>query len=85
MKVTAQFFYGIGYASPSGTDVEHFFSLSDVLDTLYFRYHDKIHFPCVEECEAQIFVGHINDVSDVYPDYNAFFGPRGAVRVKKVF
>ena len=84
MKVTAQFFYGACYTSPSGVDVEHFDRLSDVLDTLYCRYTDNRRYPCLDNCEALIFVGHLDDVTDVYPAYTAYFGPKGAVRVDRL-
>lgn len=79
-RYTVQFFYGNSYAVPDGTDVEYFDSLRAIKDTLYCRSDFDPYYPCVDDsAEAYVWIGEHTDVTDAYPDYRVYFGPRGGL------
>jgi hypothetical protein len=80
MKVTAQFFYGPSYANPDGTDVEQFDSIAAVGRMLQSRADFDPYYPCVENAEALVWKGHLEDVTDLDPDMSIVLGPKGGIR-----
>ena len=80
MKITAQFFAS-GYADPQGDDVEHFKSFKDAKDALWRRSDFDPYYPCVgDDATMRLWVGTLDDVTDVYPDFELTIGPRGGIR-----
>lgn len=81
MKVTAQWFGGSSYGAPDGTEVEHYGSIKNAKDVLYSRADNADgRTPCVEESEMLIWLGTLDDVTDQYPEFRLYFGPRGGIR-----
>lgn len=90
MKVTLMWDGGANYGpSMPGQDEEHFDTLRDALDAVAARAHDS-YYPCAYEERHEgergggwIYVGHLDDTGDQYPDYVVSIGPRGGVQVSR--
>lgn len=84
MKVTMSWHGGINYAVPDGTDCERFSSLKIACDIFAARADNwDGRTPCVEESEALVWKGWLDDTTDIYPDLRLTMGPRGGVRVER--
>lgn len=81
MKYTYQKFSN-GFSTPDGSDVGHASTMDELLwvaegwKDVVERYHD------LADADASIMVwkGVHKDVTDVYPDFELYYGPRGGVR-----
>lgn len=80
MNITAQYF-GPNLVAPEGNDVEHFSSLQDAKDALWRRADFDPYYPCQDEsAEMVIWRGTLTDVTDLYPDYRLYVGPKGGIK-----
>lgn len=70
-----------GYALPGGHEVHHATSKGRIADYLLADHLEAERYGAgYEPSEALIWIGHHNDITDIYPDLRAVIGPRGGVR-----
>ena len=69
------------FASPWGKDVKHFDTLAEIRDGLeeWANEHPKVG---ADRADAHCLVWHgkHRDVTDLYPDFELTYGPRGGIR-----
>lgn len=87
MKCTLFFFGGVNYSAPTDADGEEFDSIQAAERTFWRRADFDPHFPCVENPEGWIVLGHDviqENVPDfiltIVPDFILTIGPRGGIR-----
>lgn len=85
MKYTYQIYVN-GYASPEGDDVHHAMSLSELRGILESERDRAERLGAAYESDDMsgganmlVWSGHLEDVTDVYPDFERVFGPRGGI------
>lgn len=84
MKWTMQTFIA-GYSLPDGTEVRHVQSLSEARDALMADHEEAERFGAAyEPSAALLWVGHLDDVTDIHPDREIVIGPRGGVASRLV-
>ena len=87
MLYTAQTFADSGnFAAPWGTDsLHHCFNRDDV-NSVLDKWGDDVNFTD-DRKDAYLMVWcreHLNDVTDLYPDFKVCYGPRGGIRWETV-
>lgn len=85
MKYTCQIYVN-GYASPKGDDVHHATSLSELRGILESERDQAKRLGAAYESDdlpgganMLVWIGHLEDVTDMYPGFELVFGPRGGI------
>lgn len=80
MLYTLQLFSESGnYASPDGKDCSHHWSKSSVNATFADWGDEQDRYGYRSDAYARVWRGHIDDVTDAYPDFELRYGPRGGI------
>ena len=85
MKYTYQTYVN-GYSSPEGAEVGYATSLTELHGILESERDQAERYGAAYESEdmpggAQllVWIGHLEDITDIYPDFRLVFGPRGGI------
>lgn len=81
---TIQLFTESGnYASPEGEDVIFCKNREDIRWELE-RWQDEVHRYDDARCGALVWRGNYQNITDLHPDYEVAFGPRGGLKFTNV-
>ena len=85
MKYTFQIYVN-GYALPQGSEVGHASNKEEIYDEMRSARDEALRYGAAYESEdnkggatARVWTGHLSDITDVYPDFDVVFGPRGGL------
>lgn len=73
-----------GCAQPGGREVFHADSLKEIKKHTIALHRQAEDWGCAyEPTRALIWIGELDDVTDIYPDFSAITGPRGGVQITR--
>ena len=79
--------YVNGYSAPEGPDVSHSDTISEIKNCLKTERDRAERYGAAYESEdaiggasALVWYGELENVTDVYPEFELVFGPRGGIR-----
>jgi hypothetical protein len=81
MKCTIQLICS-SWLSCNPTDVTYYRSIKEACEAYYhFACDSRYWYP--DQTEALLWFGSYKDVTDIYPDYRLYVGPRGGIKKER--